>query len=196
MRKKAWVIFLAALVFGFCLPVFGEEEAAMKKAVMVIAQENFRDEELIEPIDILEKNDVEVTVAAQSLDEARGMLGAKVRPDITINDVKAADFDAIVFVGGSGSDVYWDDPVAQRIAQDAVIGNKVIAAICIAPVTLARAGILKGKKATVFPDCAADLTQAGATFTGKPVERDGKTVTASGPEATSQFGWEIVKAMK
>ncbi|CAG1772182.1 partial protease I, partial [uncultured bacterium] len=57
-----------------------------KKAVIIIASNNFRDEELLKPKEVLEKNGVAVTVASSSLKEATGMLGAKVKPDILFSN--------------------------------------------------------------------------------------------------------------
>lgn len=168
----------------------------MKKVAMIIPQNNFRDEELLQPKKVLEKNGIEVKVASTTLDDVRGMMGAGVKPDILINDIKVEDFDAIVFVGGSGAEEYWDNPLAQKIAQDALNSNRIVAAICIAPVTLANAGILKGKRATVSSFEAELLTAKGAKYTGRPVEKDGNIITASGPSAVREFAEELVKALK
>jgi len=73
-----------------------------------------------------------------------------VKPDILIKDVNVKTFDAVVFVGGPGAEEYFHNPVALKIAQEAYKEGKVVGAICIAPRILAEAGILKGKKATVF----------------------------------------------
>lgn len=168
----------------------------MKKVAMVIPSYDFRDEELLGAKDILEKNGIEVKIASTTLGQVKGMLGAKVTPDILITDIKIKDFDAIVFVGGSGSSEYWDDPFAHKLAQDALKANRIVAAICIAPVTLANAGILKGKRATVFSSEAGQLKEKGANYTGQEVEKDGNIITASGPEAVREFGEELVKALK
>ena len=167
----------------------------MKKAVMIIAQQNFRDEELLEPKRILQDAGVNVKLASQTKNSASGMLGAKVMPDITLQDINVQDFDAIIFVGGGGASMYWDDPTAHKIARDAYSANKVVAAICIAPVTLAKAGLLKNKRATVWSSEAGQLDSAGADYTAKAVEKDGNIITASGPKAATDFGKEIVKAL-
>lgn len=168
----------------------------MKKAVMIIAEDGFRDEELLQPKEILEKNGIEVKVASTTLKEAKGVLGVKVKPDILVSDIKINDFDAVIFIGGAGSSQYWDDPIAHRLAQDAVHKDKIVAAICIAPVTLAKAGILKGKRATVWSSEAGQLKSAGVDYTGEPVEKDGKVITAAGPFAAHEFGEKIVEALK
>jgi len=95
------------------------------------------------------------------------MLGGEVQPDFAISDVNASEFDAVVVVGGSGSPKYlWDDTQLRNLVRDAYADGKVVAAICLSPVVLARAGILTGKSATVFPstDAVAELTKGGCNL--------------------------------
>lgn len=166
-----------------------------KKAVMIIASNNFRDEELLKPREVLEKHGVAVTVASSSLKESTGMLGAKITPDILFSTINVADYDAVIFVGGSGASEYWDNPTAHKIANDANNAKKIVGAICIAPVTLAKAGLLKNKQATTYSSTINDIKSTGAKYTGADVERDGNIITASGPAAAQQFGEAIVKAL-
>ncbi len=183
---------------GFYIPgVYAQEEVrTMKKVVMIIAADNFRDEELLQPKEILEANQIEVKIASTTLNTVKGMLGAEVKPNILVSDIKVADFDAIVFIGGIGASQYWDDPTAHKLAQEAVKANKIVAAICIAPVTLAKAGVLRGKRATVWSSEAPQLKAGGVSYTARNVEKDGKIITAAGPFAASQFGEELVNALK
>lgn len=166
-----------------------------KRVAMIVAARNFRDEELQEPRAILEKAGASVTLVSTTLAPARGMLGATVRPDILLSDLNIKDYDAIVFVGGTGASQYWDNPQAHRIVREAVATGKVVGAICIAPVTLARAGVLKEKKATVYPSEKEKLASAGATVTLADVEIADKIITANGPGAAVAFGRALVKAL-
>jgi protease I len=195
LRRILFVLFLVMACFLW-IAAYGEEIAMAKTVVMIIAQGNFRDEELLQPKQVLESNGVEVKVASTTLSEVKGMLGVKVKPDILVRDINVRDFDAIVFVGGIGAGRYWDDPIAHKLAREAFNSNRIVAAICIAPVTLARAGILKGKKATVWSSEVEKLRKKGAIITGKNVERDGNIITASGPFAAGEFGEEIFNALK
>ncbi|MBP6920864.1 MAG: DJ-1/PfpI family protein [Candidatus Omnitrophica bacterium] len=163
----------------------------MKRVLLIIAPVDFRDEEFLEPKNILGKLGVQVTVASTQPGTAKGSRGAFVKADIALKDISVAKYDAFVFVGGNGASVFFDDPQAHRIAQDAVKQQKLLAAICIAPVTLARAGVLRGVKATVFPDESDELTKKGAVYTGKPVEIAGNIITGAGPHAARQFGQAI-----
>ncbi len=167
-----------------------------KKAVMIIASNGFRDEEFKVPNLVLEDGGVKVTVASSSLDEARGILGTRVKPDILIDDIKVKDYDAVIFVGGAGSQEYWDDPVAHKLVQDSVKQNKILAAICIAPITLANAGVLKGKKATVWSSEVKRLKTSGAVYAAEPVVVDGKIITANGPTSASLFADKILEALE
>jgi protease I len=182
--------------FIFSKTSISEEGKGMGKVVMIIASQGFRDEELLEPKEIFEKNGLEVVIASNSLGMAQGMLGAEVKVDLLIESINVSDYDALIFVGGSGASVYWQDPIAQRLAKDAYSSGKIVAAICIAPTTLANAGILKGKNATVWQSEAGQLKSKGANYTGNPVEKDGNIITAAGPFAAKQFGEQIIKSLK
>jgi protease I len=194
--KMFWsLVIICNLVFGYYNLYAQEGVVNMKKVVMIIAQNGFRDEELLLPKEILEKAGIEVKVASKTLAQAEGMLGAKVKPDISLNDINARDFDAVIFVGGMGASEYWNDIASHILAEQALASSRIVAAICIAPVTLANAGILKGKRATVWASEAGQLKAKGANYTGRPVEKDGNIITASGPSAASEFGEEILKAL-
>lgn len=166
-----------------------------KKVAMIIANQNYRDEELNVPLEALKSRGADVKIASSSLDTAKGTQGGSIKPDVLYSDIDAKDFDAVVFVGGGGSSGYWEDPKAHKLAKDAVGAGKVLAAICIAPVTLANAGVLTGKKATVFPTEKGRLLARGAKYTANGVEVDGKIVTAAGPREAKAFAEEIIKLL-
>ena len=168
-----------------------------KKVLMVIAPKNFRDEELALPKKLLEKKGAEITIASTTLDEAEGMLGAKVTPTALIKDVKTESFDAIVFIGGNGARVLFEDRDAHRLARNAKAQGKVLGAICLAPVILANAGVLKDQKATVYPtdETKRLLKEGGAITLKKAVVEDGLLITANGPNTAARFGDAIIRAL-
>jgi len=67
-----------------------------------------------------------------------------------------------------------------------------IAAICAAPLVLADAGMLAGKRATCFPTCQAELTGMGATLTQDRVVQDGQVWTSRGAGSASEFAFALV----
>lgn len=167
-----------------------------KRAVMIISERDFRDEELFEPKAVLEKAGVRVDVASTNSRQAKGKLGATVIPDKLVSDINVADYDVVVFIGGPGCRQYWDDSVAHSLVREGESSGKIVAAICSAPVTLAKAGVLRDKKATCFAGDAQALKDNGAVYTGKAIEVDGNFITADGPMSATQFGKKILERLK
>jgi len=175
-------------------------ETKGKKAVMLIAFRDFRDEEYFVPKEILEKAGIEVKTASNKIGTAIGADGGDTKVDLLVSQIDPADFDAIIFVGGPGCLDALDNEDSYRVAREVVSQNKILAAICISPVILARAGVLRGKRATVWNDFvktqAKILEKEGAIFEDKPVVVDGKIVTANGPKAAKEFGNTILELLK
>ena len=168
----------------------------MKKVVFITAPEIFRDEEYAKPKKILEDAGIKVVTASTKKGEITGRFGLKAISDITIDEINANDFDAIVYVGGGGSSVFFENAVALKLANDFFISGKPTTAICIAPTILANAGVLKGRNATVFPDGKEALIKGGAKYTGNHIDIDGNIITADGPEAAELFGNTLLKSLK
>lgn len=166
-----------------------------KRILMVIAPKQFRDEELFVPREYFLVRGATVTVASSAGGQIRGMLGRTFTPEAKLAEVAAADFDAVVFVGGAGAEAYFDDPVAHKLAGDADAGGKVLGAICIAPAILAKAGVLKGRSATAFGSVREVLVAGGARVMDSACVREGSIVTADGPAAAEQFAAAVTKAL-
>jgi protease I len=168
----------------------------MNKVVFITAPEAFRDEEYCKPKKVLEEAGVEVITASVKTGKLRGKFGLKTTSTLLIQDVNPNGFDAVVYIGGSGSVVFFDNCYALELANDFFKQQKSVASICIAGVILANAGILKGKKATVFIDGKEALLKGGAIYTGNPLEIDGNTITANGPGAAEDFGKAVLKFLE
>jgi protease I len=166
-----------------------------KKVLMVIAPVDFRDEEYFETRKVLEDLGNKITVANSTGQPSKSSFGKIVKPDKTIYNVNVKDFDAIIFVGGRGSEEYFNNTKALTLAKEFNKDGKVVSAICIAPSILANAGILNGKKATSFPSQRNNINAVG-TYTGNPVEVDGKIITGNGPQAAKDFGKKIAEALR
>ena len=177
-----------------------EKVLANKKAAMIIAFKDFRDEEYFVPKEILEKAGAEVKTASNKIGTAIGADGGEVKVDLLVSEINPTDFYAIIFIGGPGCLKNLDDESSYRVAQETVSQNKVLASICISPVILAKAGVLEGKKATVWSSVMDRspikiLQNNGAIYEDKRVVVEGKIITGNGPGAAEEFGRAIVEAL-
>jgi protease I len=167
----------------------------MKKVLMVIAPSNFRDPEYYEPKKVLEANGIKVVTTSTSK-TATGAEGGVVNVDILLKDADPDDYDAVAFIGGPGSYQFHDDKTAHELTKKTVSSGKVLGAICAAVGTIAKAGVLKGKKAACFSGISDMIKAGGAAYTGEGVTIDGKFITAEGPKSAKAFGEALAKALK
>jgi len=172
-----------------------------KKVVIIVASENFRDEEYLTPKEVLEDRGVEVKTVSNKLGIAKGSGGATTKVDLLVKDVNPNNFDAVVFIGGPGALQNLDNEISYNLVKATIEQGKILAAICISPVILAKAGVLSGKEATVWSspedrEPVKILEENGAKYVGKKVAIDNKIITANGPLAAQEFGEAIIKAIE
>ena len=122
-------------------------------------------------VDILRRAGVEVTIAAVGGEKiVRSARQISVVADALAEELDYTVFDACILPGGiPGVPNLKADATVRRVCRDFAAEGKVVAAICAAPTALAAFGVLNGKKATVYPGMDADLTAAGASYTGLPL---------------------------
>lgn len=168
------------------------------KILMIVAYRNFRDEEYFIPLDIFRRKGFEVITASSKTGAALGVLGGEAEAEIDIKEVKAADFDAVIFAGGSGAQEYFENETAHGLARDFNDAGKIVGAICIAPVILAKAGILKNQTAAVWQSPLDKtgpkaLAEGRCKFSEQAVEQSGNIITANSREASEEFALKIVE---
>ena len=171
-----------------------------KKIAMIIAFSDFRDEELFIPRSIFSGQGAEVKIASVKTGQALGTYGGVANVDILLHDFNPSQFDAVIFAGGAGAHGYIEDENCWRIVKETLSQGKVLGAICIAPAILARAGVLKGKKATVWSSnmdksVVKILKQEGVYYETAPVVVDENIITADGPSAARKFGEAVVRVL-
>jgi protease I len=168
------------------------------KLLVVIAPERFRDEELFEPLAVFRKAGITWDVASVKPGPCTGMLGGRCDATLDLARVQAGNYDGIVIIGGAGSPEFlWGNSRLLALVTGFAKAGRLVAAICLSPVVLARAGVLKGRRATVFRtgDSVAELKRGGADLRPDDVVIDGNYITANGPAAARKFGEEIVSAL-
>ena len=172
-----------------------QEGTGTKRAALIVASQNFREEELFETKRALDAAAVQTVIASTRIGILRGMLGRITEANILVGQLRVEDYDAIIFIGGLGAVEYAVNPAALNLAREAVRQRKILAAIDTAPTILANAGVLTGVRATSFLSESNRLILAGAVYTGIPVEQDRLIITGSSPAASIQFGRAIVDAL-
>lgn len=171
----------------------------MKKVAIIIASENFRDEEYFITKEVLEKNNICVKTISNKA-KAVGSYGGEANADILIDDLNVDDFDAIIFAGGSGAIKFLDNEISYLVIRKTLLTKKILAAICIAPTILARAGVLTGKKVTVWStelDKSAIklIQQNDGIYERKSIVIDDNIITGENAEFAQEFGETIVSEL-
>jgi protease I len=170
------------------------------KLLAVIAPERFRDEELFVPQAFLTEKGYEVTIASTKTGVATGMLGGTATATTTIAQANASQYQALIVVGGYGSvEFLWENPELHELVNTFYKAGKVVSAICVSPVVLAKAGVLTGKNATVFemPESLEAFINAGVAYTGEGVTvADKIIITAQSPEQADAFAQAVHTAVE
>lgn len=162
--------------------------------VLVPLAEGFEEIEFTAIVDILRRAGINVTIAGLKQGLIEGARNVKVMPDTTIDKINAADFDAIVLPGGNPGFVnLGKDQRVLRLIQEMDKAGKYICAICGAPSVLSKAGVIKGRKATIYPGIAEMLRDA--THVNERVVVDGKLITSQGPGTALEFALKLVEAL-
>ena len=206
-NKASIVIFMISLVFlVFFLNGCNHHEKGGEKnlqingryIIMVIAPNNFKDEEYFMPREMFEKSGYEV-ITVSSHETAFSVKGKEVKVNATINQMSnelLSNASALVFSGGPGASVYFKDNSVRNMILEANKDNKTIGAICLAPVILANSGVLKGKHATVWDHSFINrLLMGGAKYVNQSVVVDGNIITSNGPEHAKEFAEAILKQL-
>ncbi len=168
--------------------------------VLMLATDGFEQSELFSPRDALMDAGAQVTLASIALDPIQGMLhaekGLTITPDVTLDDVDADEFDALVLPGGlANPDALRLQPRALEIVQAFFDADKTVAAICHAPWLLIEADVVDGRRVTSWPSLRTDLDNAGAHTVDEEVVVDGNLITSRKPDDLPAFNAALIEAI-
>ncbi len=165
--------------------------------ILIVATDGFEEWELFGPREILQKRGAEVVLASLKTDPIQATIhddpGKTIRPDLTIDDARAEDFDAVILPGGvRNPDTLRLHPNVIRLIRDFDDLGKPIGAICHGPWLLVEADLLDGRTATSWPSIRTDLRNAGANVVDEAAVTDGNIVTSRNPQDVEAFTSAII----
>jgi protease I len=160
--------------------------------ILIVATDGFEEWELFGPRQILQERGAEVVLASPKLDPIQATVhddpGKTIRPDLTIDQASADDFDALILPGGvRNPDSLRTHPDAVQLIKDFAAQGKPVAAICHGPWLLVEADLLRGRTATSWASIRTDLRNAGANVVDEPVVVDVNIVTSRNPQDVEAF---------
>lgn len=164
--------------------------------VLIPLAEGFEELEAVSIIDILRRAGVDVIVAGLADGPVKASRGTNIVPDMNLDNALQREYDMVVLPGGMpGASHLNDDPRVHELLKKMANSGKFTGAICAAPMVLANAGILDGKRATSYPGFVDKMDLPTTNYTGVPVERDGKVITSRGAGTALDFALELAEAL-
>lgn len=161
----------------------------------VLLADGFEETEAVTVIDVLRRAEITVEVLGVSGRRCTGSHGIVLEADALLAGRATTHFDAVVLPGGMpGAAALRDDPQVQALLRAQHARGGVVAAICAAPIALARAGILQGRRATCFPGFEQQLD--GARAVHDAVVRDGHVITSRGVGTALAFALALVEDLR
>ena len=172
----------------------------MAKILLVIASEGYQPLEYDMPKQILIEAGHEVLTVSDQVDVAKTVHGdVSTKVDIILSEVDVNTADALYFIGGPGALEHLDNEISYKLLQIWQASGKLYGAICISPRILAKAGVLKNKKATGWngdEKLVEFFSQHGAEYLAESVVVDDGVITADGPYSADKFGEAILEELK
>lgn len=162
--------------------------------IYVLLAEGFEETEAIEPIDIMKRAGLGVTLVSLGEIYVTGAHGITVKTDINIDEVIKTDIELLMLPGGAGHVLLDRDERVHELIDYVYKNDLYLTAICASPSILGKRGLLRGKKATCFPGFEQHLL--GARVSKKKVIVDGKIITAKGAGAAGDFGFKMVEVLR
>jgi len=175
-------------------------ETLKGKKVAILVTDGFEQVELLQPREALDKAGAETKVVSLKEGPVKGWdmtkWGKEVPADLTLDNAKPDDFDALLLPGGViNPDKLRMEPKAISFVKSFFDSGKPVAAICHGPWLLVSSMLIEGKTVTSYPTLADDIRNAGGTWVDQEVMVDGNLITSRRPDDIPAFVAAIADAL-
>jgi 4-methyl-5(b-hydroxyethyl)-thiazole monophosphate biosynthesis len=168
----------------------------MTQKILVPIAEGFEEIEAVTIIDVMRRADLEVTVAGLGTSSPiLGSRGIRVQPDVALEDLDPTGFDVIVLPGGLGcTEAFMGDEGVLASLRTHHGAGKLTAAICAAPMVLAKAGLIDGVPVTSHPAVRGNLGNAEVCDSPRVIQ-SGNVMTSQGAGTAMEFALALVEEL-
>src|SRR6059058_2331333 len=165
--------------------------------VLIVATDGFEEWELFGPRQILEQRGAEVKLASPKAEPIQATVhddpGKTIRPDLTLDQARAGDFDALILPGGvRNPDTLRLNDRAIALIRAFADAGKPIGAICHGPWLLIETDLVRDRRVTGWPSIWTDLKNAGGTVLDQAAVTDGNIVTSRKPDDVEPFTEAVI----
>ena len=116
--------------------------------------------------------------------------------DLAFADVEPSDYAALVIPGGRAPEYIRNDPDFTRIVKHFFSDEKPVAQLCHAPLALASAGVLEGRRTAAYPALQPDVEAVGAEYVDGAGVVDGAMVSARAWPDHPEWMREFVRLLR
>jgi len=173
-------------------------QRAQGQKLAILAADGFEEVELTSPREAIENAGGEASIVSITHGTIQANKhrehGATFKVDLTLDDARAEDFDALLIPGGLFSpDTLRTNQKALDFASDFFRQKKPVFSICHGPQVLISANLVNGREMTGFEAIQQDLKNAGARVLDQSVVVDAGLVTSRSPDDLGDFNAKIVE---
>ncbi len=165
----------------------------MKKNLLIILpSRDFNEDEYNIIRNYLRKAGIGIFISSAGSGTCTGGRNLKVQTDVNLYNINPKNFSGIIFIGGSGvlKDINSKD--LHILAEKFDSLDKLVSAICAAPLILAKSGLLDGIEATCNKKYREDLENLGVKYVEQSTVQSGNIITSQSPETAREFAQLVV----
>lgn len=167
------------------------------RRIAVLAEDHYEDLELWYPLIRMKEAGADVDIVGMpgvGVYHSKHDYPAKV--DVSVDQVSAQDFDAVVIPGGYAPDHMRRHQTLLDFVRGVFEKGGVVAFICHAGWVPISAGIVEGRRVTSVVAIKDDLVNAGAEWVDEEVVQDGNLISSRSPADLPAFCRTIIAALE